>query len=138
MAEERDVTVTFASSASRRRVLQQHAALRKIGTNAVGGRKIAAPFGGLPLFDQPVDFFNRHRWLIVFPLPQRQHAEHAIELVERLPDDRQIAGAELRRHRAPNSDRRTRSNIAPSAAAVFKSCIIASANAAAGLLDARR
>ncbi len=52
--------------------------------DAVGGGEVAAPAGGVPLFDQPLDLLDRHRRLLVFGAPQAQDAEHAVELVERL------------------------------------------------------
>ena len=49
----------------------------------------------VPRLDERLDFLDRNRRLLVLRLPQREDAEHLVELVERLADNRHIVNAYL-------------------------------------------
>src|SRR6187399_2435074 len=70
-----------------RRVFEKHAACREVGADGVRGGEVAAAPGGVPLLDEPLDFFDRDRRLLVLRLAQRQDAEHLVEPVERPAND---------------------------------------------------
>ncbi len=59
--------------------------------------EIATASRGVTILDQAIDLLDRHRRTFVLGLTQAQHPEHEVELLERVLDARQIAGADLTR-----------------------------------------
>ena len=122
-----DVGVIFVSSACRPRCLRAGCraparSLRMRSASAKSRRGRAA----VRVLDQLLDLLDRHRRLLVFRAPQRQHAEHPIELVERRRGRRATSPAPSSPASIAEFSARTRSNITPSAAAVFRSSACAS------------
>ena len=78
-------------------VLEKHRRVPQVVADAIGASaKSRRRRRGMALLDEPFDLVDRHRRLFVLGAAQAQDAEHAVELVERLADDRDIvAGAEL-------------------------------------------
>ena len=71
-----------------RAVFEQDAARLQILADAIGFGEVAAPAGVLARLDRLLDLVDRHRRPLVLGAPQRQHAEHAVEVVERVADAR--------------------------------------------------
>src|SRR4051794_39925260 len=76
-------------------VLEKHALLREVEPDAIGGGEVAAAARRVTFLDGLLDLGDGHRRLLVLGLPQAQHAEHPIELVERRSNRLHVAGAEL-------------------------------------------
>src|SRR5580704_12679902 len=87
-------------------VLEQHTASGQLAPDPVGGGEVALTARAVTVLDQALDLPDRHWRLLVLGAPQADHPEHLAEFS------------------APTSV-----CIAPSAAAVFRSSIIAAANA---------
>src|SRR3954466_1800460 len=62
-----------------RTIFEKHAPCRQVVANTVGGGEIAAPPCRVAIFDQLLDFRDRHRRPVVFGLPQAEHTEHPVE-----------------------------------------------------------
>src|SRR5712692_1887036 len=67
-------------------VFEQHATRREIVANLIGGGEIAPAPGRVTLLDEPLDLLDRHRRARFLRAAQAQHAQRAVELVERRPD----------------------------------------------------
>src|SRR5213593_1853882 len=93
---KRAALLSFPAGPSRV-VFEQHAAGGQIVANLVGGAEIAPAPGRVTRFDQPLDLLDRHRRTRILRTAEAQHPQHTIELIERRPDRRHIAGANLLR-----------------------------------------
>jgi hypothetical protein len=76
-------------------VFEHDASGVELGTDAIGFGEIPGPAGGTPGLDLRLDFLDRHRRLFVLHPAERQHTEHAIELLERFAHLRRVTGTEL-------------------------------------------
>jgi len=76
-------------------ILEQHALCGQPAPDPVGCGEVASTPCVMPILDQMLDLLDRHGRLRVFSMPQANHAEHLIELVEGVPDDRHVARPDL-------------------------------------------
>src|SRR5690606_7243548 len=80
-----------------RSVLQQNPALLQLVANAIRSGEVA-PEARLPAcLDEPFDLLDGNWRLSVLLPAQRDDAEHAIEMLEGVADDRRVRGAHLPR-----------------------------------------